>query len=69
MFLCQKRYFLLKRFALDIQKYFKGYIARENYIEKGNDVSQENNLAFYNYHAVIIQSQYLFFTQCKRSFL
>ncbi len=58
MFLCHKRYRLLKKFALEIQKHFKGYIARESYIEKGNDVSQEMNLAFYNYHALIIQCQY-----------
>jgi hypothetical protein len=57
MFLCRKRYDLLKLVALHIQKNFRGYIARENYIEKGNDVSAEMNMAYYSYHAIIIQKQ------------
>jgi len=58
MFLCRKRYLLLKEVTLEIQRNFKGYMARDDHTKKFQGLSNDMNTQFFDYHATIIKKQY-----------
>jgi len=55
MHLCRKRFRILKIEALEIQRNFKGYIARSNHLKVVKGKSEELNHAFFEYHLTIVQ--------------
>ena len=55
MYLCRKRFRILKQIALEIQRNFKGYIARSNHSQIVKGKSDDMNLQFFAYHLTIIQ--------------
>jgi len=57
MFLCRKRYLLLKQVTLEIQRNFKGYMARDDHTKKIQELSNNMNNQFFHYHATIIKKQ------------
>jgi hypothetical protein len=57
MYLCRKRFKLLKEIALEIQKNFKGYLARAHHLKNIKGLSNDMNKEYFHYHALIIQNQ------------
>ena len=57
MFLCRKRYKLLKEVTLEIQRNFKGFLARDDHTKKKKGLSEDMNVQFFGYHATIIKKQ------------
>lgn len=55
MYLCRKRFKILKKEALEIQRNFKGYIARSDHMKVAKNKSQELNYSFFDYHLTIVQ--------------
>ncbi len=53
-FLCTKRFTLLRRVSLEIQRNFKGFLARAQHKQSVKDLSNDMNKDFYGYHATII---------------
>jgi hypothetical protein len=57
-YLCEKRFILLKKVSLEIQKNFKGYLARAQHMQSVKDLSNDMNMQFYEYHLTIIQKNW-----------
>jgi len=57
-FLCERRLNLLRKFSLDIQKFFKGFLARAQHMQSVKDLSNDMNMQFYEYHFTIIQKHW-----------
>jgi len=58
MYLCRKRFRILKMESLEIQRNFKGYIARSNHLKVVKGQSEELNHKFFEYHLTIVQRMY-----------
>ena len=57
-FLCRKRFLLLKSQSLEVQKAFRGYLARDNH-KKEFEVQNDNIMTqFYEFHISIIQKHW-----------
>ena len=61
-FLCEKRMILLRKVSLEIQKNFKGFLARAQHMQSVQDLSNDMNMQFYEYHLTIIQKNWRGFT-------
>jgi len=57
MYLCRKRYKLLKTNSLEIQRNFKGFLAKNDHAKKVIELSTEMNFEFFNCQATIIKKQ------------
>lgn len=64
--LCRKRFLLMKEVALEIQRNFYGYMARANHIENIKGLSNDKNMQFFEFHALIIQKHWQGF-KCRRN--
>jgi len=60
MHLCRKRFRILKEEVLEIQRNFKGFIARQNHLKEVKGKSEDLNYQFFEYHLTIIQRMYNF---------
>jgi hypothetical protein len=65
-FLCTKRFVLLRKVSLEIQRNFKGYLARAQHKQSVKDLSNDMNKDFYGYHATII-TRFFRGYQCRKS--
>lgn len=64
-YLCEKRFVLLRKVALEIQKNFKGFLARAQHMQSVADLSNDMNMQFYEYHLTIIQKNWRGYTSRK----
>lgn len=65
-YLCTRRFTLLKKVSLEVQRNFKGYLARAQHKQSVKDLSNDMNMQFYEYHLIIIQKHFRGY-RCRRS--
>lgn len=57
MYLAKKRFTLLKKVTLEIQRNLKGFFERQSFNKHKNDLNTKMNYAFYQFHVQKIQYQ------------
>ena len=64
--ICERRSRLLKEICLEIQRHFRGFLARDLLEKNVQDLSNEMNAQFFDYHAIIIQKHWQGY-KCRRN--